>query len=154
MGIVVDAPGGCRNAHVREQFDGALPPGAPGQAEMLFEHLADLFAHGHHRIERGHRFLEDHADPVPAHPAHLPHRLAAARLAQQGEGLAAANGEVHAVHGAHGPGAMAELHAQIAHLQQDVVPAHGLCSRSRGSKASRTASANRLAESTSANIPT
>ena len=38
---------------------------------MLFQHLGDLPADGQHRVERGHRLLEHHADVAAAHPSHL-----------------------------------------------------------------------------------
>src|SRR6185295_4087771 len=38
---------------------------------MQHQRLADLPADGHHRVERGHRLLEDHGDVVAADLAHL-----------------------------------------------------------------------------------
>ncbi len=37
---------------------------------MRLEHLGDLVADPHHRVERGHRLLEDHADLAAAHVLH------------------------------------------------------------------------------------
>ncbi len=75
------------------------------------------------------------------------HRLAAARLAHQREALARADLEVHAVHRAQHALGRVELRVQA----RDCEGAH---TRTRGSKPSRTASANRFAASTSANMKT
>src|SRR5215471_8359277 len=40
-------------------------------AAVLLEGLGDLPADGEHRIERGHRLLEHHADVAAAHLAHF-----------------------------------------------------------------------------------
>src|SRR5262245_33968362 len=42
---------------------------------MQLQHLADLIAYGEHRIERGHRFLEDDGDVLAADIAHHVDRL-------------------------------------------------------------------------------
>ena len=39
--------------------------------EMNLERLHHLLADGEHRVERGHRLLEDHRDVAPADGAHL-----------------------------------------------------------------------------------
>ena len=41
------------------------------QVLMDLDRLGDLAAHRHHRIQRGHRLLEDHRDRVAADAAHL-----------------------------------------------------------------------------------
>ena len=38
---------------------------------MQKDHLADLVAHGFHRVQRGHRVLEDHGDFLAADRPHL-----------------------------------------------------------------------------------
>ena len=45
-----------------EQLDRARLGGAPVHAEAHAQHLVDLLADAHHRVERGHRVLEDHGD--------------------------------------------------------------------------------------------
>jgi hypothetical protein len=66
MRILVGPPFGIRHAHQVEGFD-RPPAGRPtGDLAMLHDALGDLFADGHHGIERGERFLEDHADPIAA----------------------------------------------------------------------------------------
>ena len=63
--IAPRAPFGVRHPHPLEHFDG-VPPRRPGrQREVAASHLRDLLADRHHRIERGHRLLEDHADVPP-----------------------------------------------------------------------------------------
>src|SRR5690606_9999613 len=67
----------------------------------------------------------------------------------QRKGLARSDLEAHLIHGARG----ADLHGEIRHLEQGlrcVDPPHAALPR--GSKASRTTSANRLAASTSTNM--
>ena len=103
----------------------------PVHAERLGQDLAD----GHPGVERAVGVLEDHLDPAPEgpegglverrevlafeedRPARRPlelqdapprRRLAAARLADEAEGLAAADREAHPVHRADHPGGAAE----------------------------------------------
>ena len=42
-----------------------------GHGLVQLHHFGDLVADPHHRIERGHRLLKDHRDPVAADLAHL-----------------------------------------------------------------------------------
>jgi hypothetical protein len=42
-----------------------------GKALVQHQRLADLIADAEHRVQRGHRLLEDHADLVAADGAHL-----------------------------------------------------------------------------------
>ena len=113
--------------------------------------LADLGADGHHRVQRGLRLLEDHADGRAAHVAHAVlgqaeeilagevdaatgdtcdrrqqardgergERLAAARFADQHDGLAGADLEADAVDGAHQLLAGAEMDGEVAYLDPD-----------------------------------
>src|SRR6184192_3119166 len=108
---------------------------------MRLERLADLPADGQHRVERGHRVLEDHRDLAAADPPQLPvaereqvlaaeergaaghaagaredaqqrergDALAAARLADDAEGLADPDLEGDAVDGVDGAAVGAEL---------------------------------------------
>ena len=55
--------------HAPQQLDGALARLRAGQAAMAHQHLDDLLADGVARIERGHRLLEDHREPVAAQVA-------------------------------------------------------------------------------------
>ncbi|OIQ79130.1 hypothetical protein GALL_391350 [mine drainage metagenome] len=66
-----------------EQLDRASVRGAAGHPSVRAERLHDLPADGADRVERGRGLLEDHRDPVAAHPAHR---------------LAAESGELDAVH--------------------------------------------------------
>ena len=45
-------------AHRGEQLDGALVSGPPGQAQLHPQHLRQLVAHGHRRVQVGGRVLE------------------------------------------------------------------------------------------------
>ena len=51
----------------REDSSAAL---ACAKSKMNLEHLVDLPADGHQRVEGRHRLLEDHRDPRAAHRAH------------------------------------------------------------------------------------
>ena len=44
---------------------------SPGVSRMRQHCLGNLVSDAHHRIERGHRLLEDHADAGAANMAHL-----------------------------------------------------------------------------------
>jgi hypothetical protein len=48
--------------------------GAGCRAVVRTHRLGDLIAHGEHRIEAGHRLLEDHRDAAAAQAAHLGRR--------------------------------------------------------------------------------
>ena len=65
-GIVVQALLGAGNAHHLEQLDGA--PLRAGMLELLvrLQHLGQLPLDGQDRVQRGHRVLEDHGQPIPA----------------------------------------------------------------------------------------
>src|SRR5262249_54022155 len=43
----------------------------PAHSQVLGQGFGDLPADGEHRVERGHRLLEDHRDLLAADPAHL-----------------------------------------------------------------------------------
>ena len=64
---------GRGNAHRRETPD-RLPFEFPPAhaAPVLADHLADLPAHGVHRVQRRHGILKDDGDILPAQSAHLP----------------------------------------------------------------------------------
>ena len=178
--VLVHTALGLGNAHGVEQFQGALAYCGAAQARVALDHFRDLPAHGEHGIERGGGLLEDHRRAPAAHRAHRGlgqreqvhlaqahaaacdaphvgqqpqdgqrgHRLAAPRFAHQREALALLDLEVDAVDGPHHPVGRVELGAQPLDLE------HGAHTRTRGSKPSRTASAKRLAASTSANMKT
>ncbi len=60
-----------RQVDLAQQVDrAAVPPGGIEEA-VRPERLGDLVADAHHRVERGHGFLEDRPDVPPAHPAPL-----------------------------------------------------------------------------------
>src|SRR5258706_10764586 len=61
-----------RNADFVQQLDGPLAQRPAREAQVLAQHLADLEADAEHRIERGHRLLEDHRDLGAAQLLHLP----------------------------------------------------------------------------------
>ena len=69
--IRVDALLGRRDADELEHLDRDLARLAPRLALVQPHRLADLIADGEHRVERRHRLLEDHRDPVAADRAHL-----------------------------------------------------------------------------------
>jgi hypothetical protein len=54
-----------------EQFDDALAGGVLVHLQVELQGLADLAADGQHRVERGHRVLEDHGDLFAPDLAHL-----------------------------------------------------------------------------------
>src|ERR1051326_1890304 len=71
MGILFEASLRVGDADETEQLDRApVRRGAVGAA-MLLQGLGYLPADGEHRVERGHRLLEHHADVAPAHLAHF-----------------------------------------------------------------------------------
>jgi hypothetical protein len=69
--ILAGAPLGFRDLHQLQHLDRALH--RLGAAELLVQlhALGDLPADAQHRVERGHRLLEDHRDAVAADAAHL-----------------------------------------------------------------------------------
>ncbi len=178
-GIGVKAGGRIGDADLAQEFHRPLPCRRAAQAFVQGERLADLLADAQHGVETGRRLLKDHADTAPAHAAHVVlgkaqqvaaletdfagsdhrsrrqeaqdgerrQRLAAARFAKQGKAFAGGDFERHAVDRPRPP-AIGEGNdeREIAYRQQrrhdDVL----------GSKASRTASANRLAARTRTNM--
>ncbi len=81
MRILDGATLGLGDLHQLQHLDHA--PHRRGAAEALVQlhALGDLPADAQHRVERGHRLLEDHRDAVAADPAHL---LLAERRADRG----------------------------------------------------------------------
>jgi len=71
MRIVVDALLGRWDFHQPQQIDGARTRLFSRQAAVTDEGLCNLLADRVDRIERRHRFLEDHRQPIAAHVAHL-----------------------------------------------------------------------------------
>ena len=59
------------NADFGEQGERALPRVRRRETEMQPQHLGQLKADGEHRVERGHRLLEDHRDVGAAQPPQL-----------------------------------------------------------------------------------
>ena len=78
--IFVDALLGRGDVHAAQQLDGALARLPPRAAAMAQDRLDDLVADGEARIERGHRLLEDHGEPVAAQVAQ---RVASGRRADR-----------------------------------------------------------------------
>jgi hypothetical protein len=68
----LDAHVGRRDAHPLQHVDGGGAGGPGAEAAVAHQGLADLVADGEARIERGHRLLEDHGQPVAAQIEHLP----------------------------------------------------------------------------------
>ena len=64
-------PLGLGDPDQAQHFDGLLPRLLAGHRSMQADRLGDLVADPHHRVERGHRLLEDHRDAVAADRAHL-----------------------------------------------------------------------------------
>ena len=54
-----------------QQLHGAAFRRGMGHAAMLLQPLGELPPDGQHRVQRGHRLLEHHADVAAAHLAHL-----------------------------------------------------------------------------------
>src|SRR5262245_58893173 len=74
MRVLAGAPLRLGDAHKRQHFDRALPGRSATEILMDLQRLGDLITYGQHRIERGHRLLEDHRDPIAADLAHLTFR--------------------------------------------------------------------------------
>ena len=72
MRIFVEARLRRRNANPLEQTNGLGLGRRARHAAVVDQRLGDLEADGQHRVEAGHRLLEDHRDVVAAH---APHRL-------------------------------------------------------------------------------
>jgi hypothetical protein len=96
MRILVEPALGIGDADQRQQLDGAGARGLLVHVEMDGERLGDLQADPEHRIERGHRLLEDHGDLPAADAPHLlvrePQKLAPAK-ADRATGTRRAGGE-------------------------------------------------------------
>ncbi len=71
MGRVAVAPFGLGDPDLLEQRERARPRRLRVDVAVGGDRLRDLVADRERRIERGHRVLEDHADPVAAEPAEL-----------------------------------------------------------------------------------
>jgi len=149
-GIFGEASAGVGDAHRGKQALGLVPGRLAVEAAVADQHLADLVADRHDRIEAGRRLLEDHRQMIAADVAHARlgermegratqvhgaggdapsggeqthagqggHRLAAAGLAHQGQGLAGGQREADAVDGAHGAGRGTQLDLQVGHGEQ------------------------------------
>ncbi len=74
MRILADPARGFGDADQLQHLDRALERRPPGEALVQGQRLGDLAADGQDRVERGHRFLEDHRDVVAADGAHLGRR--------------------------------------------------------------------------------
>ncbi len=59
------------NFDARQQIDGPFPRLLRRQTAVADEHLGDLIADRQAGVERGHRLLEDHGQPVAAQIAHV-----------------------------------------------------------------------------------
>ena len=71
MRIVVHALFRIRNPHRAQQADRTFARLPTRRESVHAERFANLVADAHHRIERGHRLLEDQADAGAPHLAHL-----------------------------------------------------------------------------------
>ncbi len=67
--ILVDPLVGRGDVDAAQQLDGALARPSPRTTAMAQDRLDDLVSDGEARIERGHRLLEDHRQPVAAQVA-------------------------------------------------------------------------------------
>ena len=59
-----------RDPHLVQQVRGRPQRGAPARRAVHVQRLADLHADREDRVERRHRLLEDHRDPIAAHRPH------------------------------------------------------------------------------------
>src|SRR5215475_9599603 len=71
MRIFVHTPLWHRNTHECEHLNGFVHGLFFGQALVQAHGLSDLIANREHRIERGHRFLENHGNIVATDTTHL-----------------------------------------------------------------------------------
>jgi hypothetical protein len=71
VGILVESALGIGNADHLQELGRAFACSRHVHAEVDQQRLHDLEADGEHRVERGHRLLEDHRDVAPAYLAHL-----------------------------------------------------------------------------------
>jgi hypothetical protein len=149
--VLAEAALGIGQADELQEFDGARPGVLPGDVAMHEQGFGDLVADGEHRVQRGHRLLEDHRDLLAAQLAHLAfaeaeevaaleqdlpvrhpagglgqqahdaqrrHRLAAARLAHQGDDLAGADIIGDAFDGPDDAARGDEMDMQVANREQ------------------------------------
>ncbi len=70
VGVIVIALFRGRDADLPEEFRRLAPGPMPIHPAMEHDPLGHLIPHPENRVEGGHRFLEDHGDPVPPHGAH------------------------------------------------------------------------------------
>ncbi len=174
--VFTEAPLGVGDADLAQQFEHALAGRLAAQAEVSREHFADLVTDGHHRVEAGRRFLEDHRHPRAAQPTHLgfrqgqqflageahaaaadvPGRRQQAHDPLRGDRLAAARfaEQGKSLAGGNGKGnAVDRSEQRVAGGEAEAEVGHLQHAHAAlGSNASRTASANRLAASTRMNI--
>ena len=57
--------------HFRQELNRLTPGRFRRQGQVANQRLHQLFAEGQHRIERAHRLLKDHRQPVAAQIGHL-----------------------------------------------------------------------------------
>ena len=69
--ILVIAAFRIRNADLAHNLQGALLGGVLIQFQVKHDGFLNLVADGQHRVQRGHRLLEDHTDFAAADAAHL-----------------------------------------------------------------------------------
>ncbi len=128
--ILAEPPGSVGDADHLQELDGAASSLALVHALVDEQRLHDLQADGQHRIERGHRLLEDHRDVAAADGAHV--------VLGQLEQIAALEQDAPARHAPGGLGeqshdrqrryrlAAARLPHQRDHLARVHAPAHAL----------------------------
>ena len=68
IGGVVEAAFGLGDAHTLQPVDGLGAGRIAAQGGVGLDGLAHLLAHGQHRVQAGHRLLEDHAGHAAAQP--------------------------------------------------------------------------------------
>jgi hypothetical protein len=98
--VVVHALVGRRDVHQLEHLDGAFERRLPGQPLVQAHALGDLLAHGEHRVQARHRFLEDDGDLFGPDLPHLlgPQRHEIAALPQHAAGHDLARRHVDQLH--------------------------------------------------------
>ncbi len=69
--VFADAPPGLGNMHQAQHVDRAVECRPAVEPLVQGQGLGDLMADRQHRVQRGHRLLEDHRDLVAANLAHL-----------------------------------------------------------------------------------
>ena len=181
--VVLEPFRGARDPDLLEQLDGLLVRLLLRNVVVPPDRLRDLRPDRQRRVQRGHRVLEDHRDLAAAHVLELPlaqlrqvtavvedgagddlgrwlrdqahdrergDRLAAAGLADDPERLALLDREADPVDGTDDALAGEEVRAEIVDFEQG----HCYLSFVRGSSASRSPSAMKLAQMTSVAIAT